>query len=338
VVGVGSGASLDLARALAMSAKATGPATTGGGGGPRLILVPATHVAVMVSGGAAASASAAAASADAASPSESVPCPPLVLDGEEATLLPCFDKGIEAANLTVVQLDASDMVGCASTSTLAAASLVLDRMVRQLAARRSHQSRSDDDRDDDDDDDEEESRHLRELLDRLLRAAAAASEEEASPSSGADGGTASSSAAPQQPPPLLWDSLFDVGLTCLNFTRRNDGSPPHRPVPLALAASLGAVAPQSIPELMAATVPYLLEQLVDGGGGDGDSGSVSVDSRRRIERLLLEGGPAPAPVDPVPPLDEYLEMLETNRTLTRCRDDDALLRRIIRDMVRDERK
>jgi hypothetical protein len=126
--------------------------------------------------------------------------------------------------------------------------------------------------------------------------------------------------------------LFDVGLTCLNFTKSSSGSPPHRPVPLAVAASLGAVVPQSIPELMAATVPHLLSQLADGN----DSGSVlSSDSRRRIERLLMDVPPAPAQAD-LPTFDECLEMLRANRTLARCRDDDDLLRRIVRDMVRDE--
>jgi hypothetical protein len=258
-----------------------------------------------------------------------------VLDGDEATLLPyCDNKGNEeAADLTVVQLDASDMVGCPATSTLAAASLVLDRMVRQLAADRnpSHEN--------DDVEEEEEVRRLGELLDRLLEAGAAAASGAGSSSRSGEGDTALSTdkqPQQQQSPPLLWDSLFDVGLTCLNFTARgSSGSPPHRPVPLAVAASLGAVVPQSIPELMAATVPHLLSQLADDGNDSGSGSVVSSDSRRRIERLLRDGPPAPAQAD-LPAFDECLEMLRANRTLARCRDDDDLLRRIVRDMVRDE--
>jgi hypothetical protein len=330
VFGVGSGSCIDLARALAMATatsssswSSSSSSSSSGPWGPRLVLVPATHVSVMVSGGAAA------ASASSTTSASFVPCPPLALDSDEATLLP-FGEGCrrEASSVTVVQLEPSRMVGWTSTSALAASALVLDRILqasdRQRGMGTPVEAR-----------DEGEMRGLGELLDRLLRAASAS----------ADGPAGSSSDADENPPLLLWDALFDVGRTCLNFSHSSnnhggsssssssssssdDDALPYRPVPLALSASLAPVVSQSVPDLMAHTVPYLLSQ-VDGSVAAAD---VSSESRTRIERLLRDVSTHP-PLDA--PLDEYLSMLQINQSLSHCRDDDALLHQIVTDMVNE---
>jgi hypothetical protein len=304
VLGVGSGSCIDLARAMAAST------SQGGDGGPRLVLVPATHVGVMVSGGAASAAS--------STISSSVPCPPLLLDSDEATLLPYDEGRHETSHLTVVQLDSTHMVGRTSTSALAASSLVLDRILQlsRMLMNGNHADAQDDD---------EEMLALGELLDRLLRAASASS----------DGPAGSSDNADEPPPLLLWDSLFDVGRTCLNFSHNSnpdsssEALPPYRPVPLALAAALAPVVSQSVPDLMAHTVPYLLSQVVDGSVVAAD---VSSESRQRIDRLLGDVSTHP-PLDA--PLDEYLSMLHINQSLSHCRDDDTLLRHIVTDMANE---
>jgi hypothetical protein len=318
VIGVGSGSCMDLARAMAtVSSASSGPL------GPRLVLVPATHVGVMVSGGAAAASAAAASAATVTSVSSSVPCPPLLLDSDEATLLPYDEGRKETSNVTVVQLDSTSMVGCRSTSTLAAASLVLDRILQLSRAQRA--------------DDVEAMFALGALLDRLLRAAAASAEESGIGPSDApsSNGIISSSNHADENPMLLWDALFDVGHTCLNLRHSNhpDSSnhkalPPYRPVPLALAASLAPVVSQSVPDLMACTVPYLLSQM----DGSSVAANVSLESRTSIERMLRDVLTHP-PLDA--PLDEYLSMLHINQSLSHCRDDDALLHHIVTDMVNE---
>jgi hypothetical protein len=213
----------------------------------------------------------------------------------------------------------------AGAAVLAAASLVLDRMRR---SRRRHSSRLGGEGADPAEEDET----ARRILGGLLSGSRFALGE-----GGADGGHRTAVGAMEQPqPPDPWEVLFEVGSEYLA------PSPPssspgglQRPatataaaLPLVVAASLAPTSRHSVPEVMAGTVPLLLAQVGDG---------LDPDLVRALESLLRSCFPGAPGIALDPPAEEQLSLVRSNLRLNRWEvpgeGDEALLRRIVEDMV-----